>query len=413
MNNGKSDSPNIIAAAILTAQAANQQAEQKRQAQLQDQLAMLKRSAKPYLEKLAEAGAEIEEGGYGTQNEGKQIGYLEYPISLPGFARFWLVCQPYGTDAIQMYWQNHSQGNRDYHHASHRMIQVTDQPGFGNFLLERQEKYQKQEAERQQKQAQNRQKEAEELVRRLTNWRLGGFPETEAAAGDVITAVSLLSQAHDLEMLRQEWQKQLQEMQQFRADQEAERLAGIEQKRLYAEKLAEFKTAWQRYVAARERIWVVNRARLAPLQEKYNQPFEVYELCYALYVPALDEDGPYAEKESCDCLWPYLDGFHREIGRNGVIRPYRYSDSHIYKIGKEREVQPVSYKNAGRYQLMDLLGEDVALRYTPGTDPEEIAAAVQQTFEPIPDEPAPDPMLSYSDVQKIKRGQEPDEDIPF
>ncbi|MBE7553775.1 MAG: hypothetical protein HS126_22140 [Anaerolineales bacterium] len=405
---------NLIESALAKAKEAEEAEQRKRKKHQDEQIALLKRAIQPVLEELKLAGATFEEAECGIRNNERDVDYYQVPLLLPGYGRFWLVATPHGPDMCHVFWENHSHANREYMGNNHDLVQLQDEVGFGNFLLRRKTAYEKAEEQRRLKQAELRKKEADDLAQRLNNQHRSDFPTTAEAVEAILSQIAELAPGgYDIAGLRSVWQTNFNLYQQRLEQQRLDDEQAAEHKRRYAEKLEEFKAAWQRFVENREHLWQINRARLAPLQEKYNQPFEVYELCYALYVPALDEDGPYAEKESCDCLWPYLNGFHREIGRNGVIRPYRYSDSHVYKIGMEREVQPVSYKNAGRYQLMDLLGEDVALRYVPGTDPEEIAAAVRQTFEPIPAEPQPDPMLSYNDVKRIQRGQEPEDELLF
>jgi hypothetical protein len=405
---------NIVNDLLELAEAADRQAEEKRQAEIKQQIEQLRRFISPLLGRLLEAGAQMDQPEYATHNDGKAVAWLQVCVAVPGLLPFWVVAKPFGPDQAHVSYQTYRESNQSYNHSRERLlVNASDNIGVGRLLLSCKQGWQKAEQERQVKQALQREEEASTLCRSLQNWSWNSFPKSETEAEALLQKIAALTSKIDLEGLREAWRDAFEKYQAHERKEQAEREARHEQRQLYQQKLAEFKAAWQGYVAARESTWVTNRARLAALQEQYNQPFEVYELCYALYTPAVDEDGPYAEKQSVDCLWPYQNGFHREIGRNGVIRPYRYSDSHVYKIGMERQVQPASYKNAGRYQLMDLLGEDVALRYTPGTDPEEIAAAVQQTFEPAPAEPEPDPMLSYNDVKRIQHGQEPEDDIPF
>jgi hypothetical protein len=404
---------NLIESALTKARAAEEAEQKKRQKHQDEQIALLKRAIEPILAELKEAGATFEEPECGIRNNDRDVDYYQVPINLPGYAKFWLVATPHGPDMCHVFWENHSHGNRQYV-TDHETIQVQDEPGFGKFLLKRKAAREKAEEQRRQKQAELRKKEADSLALRLGNQHRGDFPTSAEAAEAILSQIAELAHGgFDIAGLRTVWQTNFNLYQQRLEKERLDNEQTAERKRIYTEKLAAFEQAHQAWRAERERIWKFNRERFPALQEKYNQPFEIYELCYALYVPALDEDGPYIEKESCDCLWPYQNGFHREISRRGAIHPYRYAETHVYKIGEEREVRPVNYRHAGRYSLLELLGEDVALCYVPGTHPEEIAEAVRQAFKAVPDEPQPDPMLNYNDVRRIMLGKEPEDDILF
>jgi hypothetical protein len=93
---------------------------------------------------------------------------------------------------------------------------------------------------------------------------------------------------------------------------------------------------------------------------------------------------------------------------------FRYAESHVFKVSQPRTVRPLDYHQAGKLSLSDLTGEKISLVYLPGLDPQEIADLVNHTFERIPPEPSPDPLLKHNDVQRIKLGRDPDEgDICF
>lgn len=403
---------NLVESALAKARAAEEAEQKKRKTHQDEQIGLLKRAVEPVLAELKEAGAIFEGAETGIKNNERDVDYYQVAVVLPGYARFWLVATPHGPDMCHVFWESHSHNNRNYV-PDNEVVQLQDETGFGNFLLKRKAAYEKAEQQRRQKQAEERAKEADSLALRLNNQHRGDFPTTAEATEAVLAQIAALTTKYDIAGLRANWQVNFNLYQQRKEKERLDAEQAAEQKRIYAEKLAEFEQAHQAWRAERERIWKFNRERFPALQEQYNQSFEIYELCYALYVPALDEDGPYIEKESCDCLWPYQNRFHREISRRGAIHPYRYAETHVYKIGEEREVRPVNYRNAGRYSLLELLGEDVALCYVPGIHPEEIAEAVRQAFKAVPAEPQPDPMLNYNDTRRIMQGLAPEDELLF
>ncbi len=405
---------NLIESALAKAREAEEAEQRKRKKHQDEQIALLKRAVEPVLAELKEAGATFEEAECGIRNNERDVDYYQVPILLPGYGRFWLVATPHGPDMCHVFWENHSHGSREYMGNNHDLVQLQDEAGFGHFLIRRKAAYEKAEEQRRQKQAELRKKEADSLALRLGNQHRGDFPTSIEAAETILSQIAeLVPGGFDIAGLRAVWVTNFNLYQQRLEQERLDNEQMVERKRLYAEKLAAFEQTHQAWRAERERIWKLNRERFPALQEQYNQPFEIYELCYALYVPALDEDGPYIEKESCDCLWPYQNGFHREISRRGAIHPYRYSETHVYKIGEAREVRPVSYRHAGRYSLLELLGEDVGLCYVPGTQPEEIAEAVRRAFKAVPAEPQPDPMLNYNDTRRIVQGLAPEDELLF
>ncbi|MBE7553205.1 MAG: cell envelope integrity protein TolA [Anaerolineales bacterium] len=415
MNNGKGDRPNFVAAAILAAQAADQQAEAQRRAEIDNIIQIMERAAQPYLEKLREAGVSIAEGEASLQNEGKSVSSLQYRLSLTGFSTFWLVVQPWGNDGVQMFYQNQPMTGNNHSSYQREMVQVRDEVGFGRFLLKCKAQWAKAEAERQAKQAKERKDQAEKLCQKLENFYWPDFIADPEEAEAAITQVAELFPEADIPGLRQKWTAAQARHQQQKAKEQAEKEAEWQKQQLYQQKLDEFRAAWQAHIAERERLWGINREKVEALKARWDVAFAYYELWYAAYAPADPEEGSEAEIEErkVDCLAPYAEPLHLEIKRGGKVTAYRYSKSHIIKVGQEIRTTAGAYKNSGYLSLRDWTGLDEALRYAPGADLEKLEADLALTFEAMPTEPEPDPSLHYNDVKRIQRGQEPEDELLF
>lgn len=206
----------------------------------------------------------------------------------------------------------------------------------------------------------------------------------------------------DLDDLFTEWQAGHDRL----AQENAER-AVLEQQRKtereqYRQSLADYQAAFAAYWAEVQRIGAANTARVEELQARWDQPYQIYELTYALVASADDEGGErYLETKTVTCLHP-AQGDYQQVLSYGQVKLTQFQ--HVVSWQPPVKVKPTdSNSHAPGIDIGKLTGiYEQEIRYHPLTDRAKVAGDIAETMTPLPVEPTPPETIKYDDLKTAK-----------
>ncbi len=248
-------------------------------------------------------------------------------------------------------------------------------------------------------------KEMQEIRDRLTanpHWSKAFQSEAEARVG-----LQRLKKYHgpkqfaELEALFAGWQ-------QGRAELAAEVAAKAERARQdvaerarYAQQLADYQAVFAAYWAEKTRVQAANATRVEVLQARWNEPYQIYELTYAL-VAVDGEDGErYLDTKTVICLYPAENGFHRVL-KGGQIKAVQVQ--HPVWFTPPQTVYPAeALTHAPGIDIGKFTGGyEQEIYYPPLADREAVARDIAATMTAIPAEPPQPEELTWKDWKTVR-----------
>lgn len=299
-----------------------------------------------------------------------------------------------------------------YPHRHEKVIEIRLAPGnvlpdtvrvaLGQFFRAQQIRYLEQVKDQEKQEElvkQARIKEIENLFR--YHRQSVGFPQTVETADAIFAKLHNLSPERDEEWdtLRQRWEEQFELLKQ---DMVEAREKKDEQARLRAEYKAAketYQTEFAAYWAEKERIYAVNLDRFEALQARWESPFTIYYLTYALVATDKEEGERYLETKTVTCLHPADGEYHRVI-RFGKVTLVKYA--HEVSQTAPVEVRPGDTSGFGIDVGVFTGVFEQEIRYPPDVDCEAVARDIADTFEPVPTAPNAPEILAYNDVRTIE-----------
>lgn len=362
------------------------------------------------LELLAGWEFKAEETVY-TRNEGQSLEYVQMTLDSPTFGRFYLVGAMTDKGPVGQ-WRNFDRYSN--HHPKNR-VQVlqtgsaSSPAEVGKFFADLRDeqaeataKAAREEAERREKQRLNRvAKLRHELLD--TSIQYDRFPDGEQAAA-LLAELAGLVPAEEVALTERQWQARWKLRQEYLAALAADEAAEQQARAEYKLALDGYKAAYRAWHEAATAVRAANKAHADELQVRFNEPFGLYRLVYAIGI--VEEGDKFVEERSVECLAPAPGGGrHWEITSGGRVKNFWYNPALVLKIGETRQTTPLEYHRAPGVGLWQYTGQDDdILYYAPGREPAEAAAALAAVMQAVPAEPEPPEGLRYEDVKSV-RGQ--------
>ena len=351
--------------------------EQAIQAQVQRWIEEAKKILQPF---MADFKPYLVEKGYILTDSGNRLESVNWQVDAPDMS-FYIAYEGSAGERGHIFFSHKAPGTHRYRYDRCQVLFDADgaiYPGVVQFLRQAKDNKAKVEEEREKARI-------EELDRTITRhcmaltdfWACRNTDEAKAEQ----TLAKLIHLAPDR---ADEWQAMFEKWQVGRNDylaKEAQKAAEAAQTK---QNERAFVGAYLAHQKACQEIVMNNRERLAGVQDKLNQEYMLYKLCYAL---TWCDDGDY-EQTGTDWVYvldaePMEGGFWREVRQGHVVHARYYN---LVSLEGPFKMKPSDNTNdAGRLSIPEA---GLMLYFPPEWDAEQVSKMIPE-LTPFPQKPSP------------------------